>query len=232
MPRISNKQLLYSSDSESENEPMPSVIEGNKELPPDKDNESNIGLDITLPQSKNLVSAVTGEMTSTPKQCSTINALGIRLDSLIDAHRSRLKHLRQELKADNLEFLTIVESELMGENVTYNNENLKPVIYKGRNLMDLVAGSDPCRFGRELAKALFGENENCLLQDYMIGQQRCKIKLRPRIDFALEKMFNTVVKQKYPREPEYCLREARSAANQLGLDYKKKCAKESKKADK
>ena len=38
MPRISNKQLLYSSDSESENEPMPSVIEGNKELLRDKDN--------------------------------------------------------------------------------------------------------------------------------------------------------------------------------------------------
>ena len=41
-------------------------------------------------------------------------------------------------------------------------KNLKLVVYLGRNLMDLVAGSDPCPFGRELAKTLFGENENCL----------------------------------------------------------------------
>ena len=40
-------------------------------------------------------------------------------------------------------------------------KNLKLVVYIGRNLMDLAAGSDPCQFARELAKTLFGEKENC-----------------------------------------------------------------------
>ena len=73
--------------------------------------------------SENLVAARTDGMTSTPKQWSTTNAPCTRLESLIDAYRSRLKHLPQELKANNLEFLSIVESELVGENVDYNKKS-------------------------------------------------------------------------------------------------------------
>ena len=58
----------------------------------------------------------------------------------------------------------------------------------------------------------------------MIGHERSKTNARDRVDMSLERTFDTVVRQKYPREPEYFLRVARAAANQLGLDYRKKAA--------
>ena len=224
MPRVDRKRLLSSSESESDGEIADSQVDN---VGPESQCQSNVytqEIDSTLPTPSKTLAPLTS-MTSTPKRTDKLVQLEVRLDTLIGAHKNRLRQLRHELKADNAEFLSVVEGELSGGQVAYSNENEKAVIHNGRNLMDIVAGSDPCRFGRDLAKAIFGEEEDCLLQNYMIGQQRSKMNSRPRVELSLERLFTTVVRQKYSKEPDYCLREARAAANQLGLDFKKKALK-------
>ena len=126
------------------------------------------------------------------------------------------------MKTDNAEFLSVVASELSGEPLSADNWSNEQVVFKGRNLKSIVATSVPCQFGCDSARAFFGEENYCALINYMIGKERCITNSRPCVDLQLEKLFGKTIRLKYPREPEYCLREARIAANQLGLDYKKK----------
>ena len=117
--------------------------------------------------------------------------------------------------------MATLEAELSGERIVNDNENLGQVIHNGKNLMSLAAGNNPYLFGRELAKVVFGEGNDCLLINFMIGQEKSSAFSRPRVDPHLENFFCKVVRIKYPRDPEHCLREARSAANQFGLDCRR-----------
>ena len=208
MPRVDGKRLISSSESESDGEIADSQVHN---IGPESQCQSYVctqEINSTLPTPNKTLAPLTS-MTSTPKRTDKLMQLEVRLDTHIEAHKNRLRQLRHELKADNAEFLSVVEGELYGRQVAYSNENVKAVIHNGRNLLDIVAVSDPCRFGCDLAKAIFGEDEDCLLQNYMIGQQRSKMNSRPRVELSLE--FTTVVRQKYPKEPDYCFREARAA---------------------
>ena len=161
--------------------------------------------------------------TSTPQQINrTVDNLNKHLDIMIQSHKTSLRKIRQRMQADNQEFLATLEAELSGERVVNDNENLGQVIHNGKDLMSLVAGNNPYRFGRELAKVVFGEGNDCLLIDFMIGQEKSSPFSRPRVDPQLENIFCKVVRMNYPRDPELCLREARSAANQFGLDCRRR----------
>ena len=238
MSRVSNKRILESnSESEDEISLAGDNIVGNlfideNAAPPNKvakiAEEPEAGLECDEPLNDTLPTPNTSQVeptlsaTSTPKPLDNLASLERRLEALIKQHKFRLKQVRQEMKADNTEFLNVVQSELSGEAIGANNSDAEPVMHKGRNLMTLCAGPDPSQFGRELAKAIFGQDKNCFLINFMIGSERCKGNARPRVELQLERLFTTVVRRKYPSEPEFCLREARVAANQLGLDYKKK----------
>ena len=238
MSRVSNKRILESS-SESEDKIslggdniVENLVIDENAAPPNKvakiAEEPEAGLESDEPLNDTLPTPNTSQVeptlcaTSTPKPLDNLANLERRLEALIKQHKFRLKQVRQEMKADNTEFLNVVQSELSGETIGANNSDAEPVMHKGRNLMTLCAGPDPSQFGRELAKAIFGQDKNCLLINFMIGSERSKANARPRVELQLERLFTTVVRRKYPSEPEFCLREARVAANQLGLDYKKK----------
>ena len=237
MPRVQKRRLLdSSSESEEDSSAANNLNHTGDDGNIDTTFNGNQNLDVTeinnedahgeTSQTPNVIqSAQDIGSTSTPKQQDQLTNLSNRLDSLIKQHKFRLKQVRQEMKADNIEFLNVVQSELSGERVRADNESDETVMHNNVNLMAIAAGPDPSQFGRELAKAIFGENDKCMLINYMIGNERCKMNSRPRVDFGLERLFATVVRKKYPREPEFCLREARVAANQLGLDYKKKVMK-------
>ena len=231
MSRVSNKRILESS-SESEDEIslggdniVGNLVIDENAAPPNKvakiAEEPEAGLENDEPLNDTLPTPNTSQVeptlsaTSTPKPLDNLASLERRLEALIKQHKFRLKQVRQEMKADNTEFLNVVQSELSGEAIGANNSDAEPV-------MTLCAGPDPSQFGRELAKAIFGQDKNCLLINFMIGSERSKANARPRVELQLERLFTTVVRRKYPSEPEFCLREARVAANQLGLDYKKK----------
>ena len=107
------------------------------------------------------------------------------------------------MKADSTEFLNVVKIELSREATRATNSDAEPVMHKGTNLMTISAGPDLSQFGRELAKAIFGEDKNCLLINFMIGSERSKANARPRVELQLERLFTTVVRRKYPIEPEF-----------------------------
>ena len=241
MSRVSNKRFLESS-SESEDESSLGddnifgnlVIDDNAAPPnkvakiaeePENGLESDEPLNDTLPTPNTSQVDPTLIATSTLKPLDNLARLERRLEALIKQHKFRLKQVRQEMKADKTEFLNVVQSELSGEAIRANNSDAEALMHKGRNLMTICAGPDPSQFGRELAKAIFGEDKNYFLINFMTGCERSKANARPRIELQLERLFNTVVRRKYPSEPKFCLREARVAANQLGLDYKKKVLK-------
>ena len=235
MSRIANKHVL---DSSSESDDNDSFTFEDHEGRQDCENSETINMNSQLEDDQDRYDVtqerfeptpcsssmnIKATQFSTPKETNRwAQVPSQRLDNLIGQHQHRLKKVRQELKADNAEFFSVVASEMSGEQLCADNSSNEQVMFKGRNLMSIVATSDPSQFGRDLTKAIFGEEKDCALKNYMIGKERCKTNSRPRVDLQLEKLFCKIVRSKYPREPEYCLREARIAANQLGLDYKKK----------
>ena len=228
MSRIANKHVL---DSSSESDDNDSLTFEDHEGRQNCQNSETINMDSQLEYDEDRDDVTQGRFETRP--CSS--ALNIKatqsstpretkrrpqvffekLDNLIGQHQHRLEKISQELKADSAEFLSVVASLLSEEPLSADNSSNEQVMFKGRNLMSIVATSDPCQFGRNLAKAIFGEEKDCALINYMIGKERCKTNSRPRVDPQLEKVFGKIVWSKYPREPEYCLREARIDANQL-----------------
>ena len=221
MPKLSRCQLDTSSESESKileqcdqslsqllDEEAVEAIQSNKR-------QSEL---LPTPSSSKFVKKI-----STPFNIrdGSVEDLESRPDQIIAAQRCNLKKIRQKAKADNAEFLSIVRSETSEDQVVMNNEESPPAFLQGEDLMKMVAGHDPGHFGRELVKKIFGVGCNSLLVNYMFGHERSKTNARDRVDMSLERTFETVVRQKYPRKAEYCLRIARGAANQLGLDYRK-----------
>ena len=142
MPRVDRKRLISGSESESDGEIADFQVDN---VGPESQCQSNVctqEIDSTLPTPNKTLPPLTS-MTSTPKRTDKLMQLEVRLDMFIGAHKNRLRQLRHELKADNAEFLSVVEGELSGGRVAYSNQNEKAVIHNGRNLMDIVASSDP-----------------------------------------------------------------------------------------
>ena len=84
----------------------------------------------------------------------------------------------------------------------------------------LVDVAEPSSFGRELAKIIFGVDENCLLVEFVLGQNSVGNPVSD-VYSSLEKMFVNVVSDRFPDDTEYCLRRALEAANQVGRDFRK-----------
>ena len=128
--------------------------------------------------------------TAVPEGNKLIDSFKENLDEILVKHRACLKEIRRKEKASNIEFLSSVRYLILGEALTVDNSSLFPeVIVNGLNLMTLQAGPEPSKFGRGLAKKVFGEGEDCVLIGQMIGQGRRVSDVRIRVELHLEKAF-------------------------------------------
>ena len=156
MPKLSRCQLDTSSESESE-----FSDQYDQSLSQLLDVEAVAGVQSNKRPSELLPTPSSSKFvkkTSTPfnKRDGSVEDLESRLDQIIAAHKCNLKKIRQKVKADNAEFLSIVRSEISEDQVVMNNEESPPVFLQGEDLMKMVAGHDPGHFGRELAKKYLG----------------------------------------------------------------------------
>ena len=154
--------------------------------------EEAINLSVrTVAQSSTVTpSGLDYQETAIPKGNQLIDSFNANLDEILVKHRACLKEIRRKEKASNIEFLSSVRYLILGEVLTVDNSSLFPeVIVNGLNLMTLQAGPEPSKFGRELAKKVFGEGEDCVLIGQMIGQGRKVSDVQIRVELHLEKAF-------------------------------------------
>ena len=145
-------------------------------------------------------SALTKEVRETPStEGSSMEAepdclaeIKNHLDKMIVKHRQNLREIRRKEKANNNEFLSTMQHYFIGEKlVVDNSRSSNAVVVNDFNCMELQAGVEPSKFGHELAKKNFGEEENCQLITHMIGHGRNLVEMRPRVDLALELAFES-----------------------------------------
>ena len=80
-----------------------------------------------------------------------------------------------------------MQHHLIGEKLLVDNSrSSSAVVVNDFNCMELQAGVEPSKFGRQLAKKNFGEEENCQLITHMIGHGKNLVEMRPRVDLELE----------------------------------------------
>ena len=147
---------------------------------------------------ENMRSALTKEVRETPStEGSSMEAepdcfaeLKNNLDQMIVKHQQNLREIRRKEKANNNDFLSTMQHYLIGEKLVVDNSS-NAVVVNDFNCMELQAGVEPSKFGRELAKKIFGEEESCQLITHMIGHGRNLVEMRPRVDLELELAFES-----------------------------------------
>ena len=123
----------------------------------------------------------------------TITSFEDSIQNMLTEHQARLKSIRNNERASNLEFLGSVEHFLFGESLFVdNNLSTEPVFVNGKDCMQLPAGKEPFEFGRELGKFIFGENRDCQLITHMIGPKRNHSDMRSRVSPDLETAFESL----------------------------------------
>ena len=81
-----------------------------------------------------------------------IAAFKQKLSRMVNKHKSCLKRLRQEDRANNEDFFALVTYHKTGELPAADNTTAyEPVIHEGINLMLVPAGASAAKFGRHLA---------------------------------------------------------------------------------
>ena len=167
---------------------------------------------------------------STPIQTAVNSDAGDSIESKLEAkwngvvkrHARALKEIRKIERQNNNEFLSVLSLQLTGEQIDVCNVQTEAVMFQNKNLMALKAGADPGLFGRLLGKEIFGNKSECLLKYQMIGRERNYGNSRQPVDKELERIFEKVVKLKYPQQPEYAYSEARKGANDMGNDFRRR----------
>ena len=93
-----------------------------------------------------------------------------KFDETLSSYKSKIKQNRDEGKANNEEFVRVLNAVMNGETSEVDNSVSHPeIIWNAKNLMALYAGPEPSKFGRKLAVDMFGEKETSLLKTQIIG---------------------------------------------------------------
>ena len=224
---MSEMSFLENSSSEDE-QPVAKrkSVEKRDNGPLDSDSDSDFDLEMgsdeaettLVPSNPNLL-----DRSQSSGNAGQIAAFKQKLSGMVNEHKSCLKRLRQEDRANNEEFFALVTYHKTGELPAADNTTAyEPVIHEGINLMLVPAGASAAKFGRHLACAMYGKGEECKLQNYIIGAQRRRKDVRLPVDEEERAKFELVVRRKYPKFPEAAYKDARHAANQMGLDIKLK----------
>ena len=113
-----------------------------------------------------------------------------RIDETISTHKANLKRFRDEGKANNEEFLNVLNIIVRGETPDFDNvTDHQEVLWNGENLMSLYAGPEPTKFGRQLAVKMFGAKDTCLLKTHIIGPVKGRRESRTPISEEGRKTF-------------------------------------------
>ena len=145
----------------------------------------------------------------------------MRINDCIVSHKKKLKRIRDEEKANNEEMINVLNVVMKGKEPNVDNvSNHEAIMWNGKNLLELFAGPEPSRFGRQLAVEMWGSRKESLLKTKMIGPVRCRKECRTPLDDKNRTVFEKVVKLKYPKTPSFAFSEARKSANQMGLDFR------------
>ena len=79
---------------------------------------------------------------------------------MIVKHRQNLREIRRKEKANNNEFLRTMQHHLIGEKLLVDNSrSSSAVVVNDFNCMELQAGVEPSKFGRQLAKKISGRKK-------------------------------------------------------------------------
>ena len=120
-----------------------------------------------------------------------------KFDETLSSYKSKLKQNRDEEKAINEEFVSVLNAVLNGDTPEVDNSASHPeVIWNGKNLMGLYAGPEPSKFGCKLAVEMFGEKETSLLKTQIIGPLKSRREARTAVSeearHAFEGFFNLI----------------------------------------
>ena len=200
--------VTWASDSESNTE---------TEVDPETSDE-DLGDDTTVMPENISLTEVTSEKVV---PADTFNVFKNKLTQMVAEHKACLRRMREQERADNEEFFALAMYQQTGELPSADNTtNYPPVMRDGINLMQIPAGASAAKFGRHLGCAMYGKNEDCQLQSLIIGAQRQRKDIRTQVPEDERAKFELVVHRKYPKFPETAYKDARRAANQMGLDFK------------
>ena len=175
------------------------------------------------------------------------------VDGMISESKTNTDALAIENKANTEEFLNVINMIVRGSSDSCKSDNSSPgnsIVHDGEILLELVAGPEPSKFGRVLARKLFGSHQDCKLMNEIIGKpglQRspCDVTLRnkfeglflsvlqlfliPNASLTVKPIYlfdvcyfvAEVVRRKYPRAPSYAVADAIKGANQMGLEFRR-----------
>jgi len=112
------------------------------------------------------------------------------VDRMIFESNKNIDALVIENKANTEEFLNVVTMIECGNLDTSSSNSSSPgdsILHDGENLLELFAGPQPSKFGRVLARKLFGSHQECKLMTESIGKpgpQRspCDVTLRDKFE--------------------------------------------------
>ena len=125
---------------------------------------------------------------------SVVQQLENSLDELIKKHKEKLQKVRRQEKASNGELLKCVNLMLKGEELFVDNNDVRldPAFQcNGENFLKIQAGPEPSKFGRVLAKKMFGDISECELQNKMLGPGRRNTEQRGRVDKLKKDVFDS-----------------------------------------
>ena len=115
-----------------------------------------------------------------------------KINMKIEEHKSSLKRLRDEEKANKQEWLRVLNSVVNGGESDSDNSTDHPTIMWGDDiLLEIFAGPEPPKFGKKITISIFGGRETSLLKTHIIGPVKNRKETRIPIVEEHRKVFET-----------------------------------------
>ena len=115
-----------------------------------------------------------------------------KINMKIEEHTSILKRLRDEEKANNEEWLRILNSVVKGREPDSDiSTEHPPIMWREDNLLEIFAGPEPSKFGRKIAVSMLGGRETSILKTHIIGPVKNRNETRIPIVEEHRKFFES-----------------------------------------
>ena len=102
-----------------------------------------------------------------------------------------------------------------------DRDNSDPIWVGDFDLMTLVPDQGPSQFGRCLAVAVFGSDDQCALINERVGAKLLKENSRKPCDSTLEEKFKNCVARNFSNNVSFAMEKALNGANQYGAEMRK-----------
>ena len=153
------------------------------------------------------------------------------------AFMEKFLHQQNSLTADLLKqnktlcrsvnrLIAIIETNNLNQDSQSTEQPSEPLdeafSHEGQNLLDIPKEKVASLFGHNLARVLFGNEENCELINAMISPGKGQKNVRTKCCDSKKEKFAKVVKKKYAKNPDAAYVAAREGANQMGRELRVK----------